>query len=110
MSRIPHYLTALACLFLTSCVAPGPPLINTPVRRSVVPVAAAEIIHRHVATHRGWSRRVYYIERYPDELGYAVFGVVYRDGSAERSIAHRKTFALYCDPRSYKVIREMGSQ
>jgi hypothetical protein len=111
MSSIAHYLAASVCLFLTSCTAPGPPAINTPVPRSVVPAAAAKNIHRYVATHRGWSRSVYHIERYPNELGYALFAVVHRrEESARPFVGRGKSFALYCDPDSYKVIKEMSFQ
>jgi hypothetical protein len=110
MMSISHYLVASVCLFLTSCAAPGPPAINTPVPPSRVPVAAAKSIHGYVATNRGWSRSSYYIERYPDELGYAVFAVVHREDSARPSVGRGKSFALYCEPRSFKVIKEMWFQ
>ena len=75
-----------------------------------MPETAATNIHRYVAKHRGWSRSAYYIERNRDELGYAVFTVVYREDSARASVGRGKSFALYCDPRSFKVIKEMWFQ
>src|SRR5688572_3820851 len=110
MSRISHSLAASVCLFLASCADPGPLAINPPLPPSVVPVAAAKSIHRYVANNRGWSRSAYYIERYPDELGYARFTVVHREDSARPSIGRGKSFALYCDPHSFKVIKEMWFQ
>jgi hypothetical protein len=77
---------------------------------SVAPAAAASI-HRYVAEHRGWSRAAYYIERYPDEHGYAVFAVVHRDDEKPRAEAGRgKSFALCCDRQTFKVIKEMWFQ
>ena len=112
MSSVSQRFTALAFLSLVaSCVSPGPPSINTPVARRSVPETAATNIHRYVAKHRGWSRSVYHIERDPDERGYAVFTVVHRrDQTGPPSVGRGKSFALYCDPRSYRVLKEMWFQ
>src|SRR5438552_16661891 len=72
-----------------------------------VPPTAAANIHRYVAEHRGWSRAAYHIERYPDEKGYAVFAVVHRDDEKPRAETGRgKSFALYCDRRSFRAFKE----
>jgi hypothetical protein len=98
-------------LLVTSCVAPEPPAVSSPVSTQDVPPAAAKNIHRYVPAHRGWSRSVYHIERYPDEHGYALFAVVHRrDETGPPSVERGKSFALYCDPRTYKVVREMWFQ
>jgi hypothetical protein len=76
-----------------------------------VPPTAAANIHRYVAEHRGWSRAAYHIERYPDEHDYAVFAVVHRDDEKPRAETGRgKSFALYCDRRTFRVIKEMWFQ
>jgi hypothetical protein len=78
----------------------------------VVPPTAAANIHRYVAEYSDWRRSVYYIQRYPNEHGYAVFEVVHRDDEspAHLSAGRGKSFILCCDPQTYKVIKEMWEQ
>jgi hypothetical protein len=76
-----------------------------------VPQAAATNIHRYVTKHRGWSRSRYHIERYGADEGYAVFAVVHRrDETARPFVGRGKSFALYCDPQTYKILKEMWFQ
>ena len=57
------------------------------------------------------ARAEYYIEPYPDEHDYAVFAVVHRDDEKPRAETSRgKSFALYCDRRTFRVIKEMWFQ
>jgi hypothetical protein len=109
VSRIVAALMAL--LLVTSCVGPEPHAVASPVPTQDVPPTAAKNIHRYVGAHRGWNRSVYHIERYPDEHGYALFAVVHRhDETDPPSVGRGKSFALYCDPHTYKVVREMWFQ
>jgi hypothetical protein len=105
----------LACLpliaLLTACAPSGPPIIDTPVATRAVPETAAINIDRYVAKHRGWPRSVYHIEQYPHHGGYAVFAVVHhRSQTVPPHTGGGKSFALYCDPQSYRVIKEMAFQ
>ncbi len=112
MLSMSQRLAALALLSLVaSCVSPGPPLINTPVATRAVPETAATNIHRYIARHRGWTRSVYHIEQYPYEERYAVFAVVHhRDQTGRPYPGRGKSFALLCDPRSYRVVKELSFQ
>ena len=111
MLRVCQHLAALISLLLASCAAPNRPIVLAPAASRDVPETAAANVHRYVAKHRGWSRRAYHIERYPDDEGHAVFAVVHRrDESARPFVGRGKSFALYCDPRSYRVIKEMWFQ
>ena len=103
---------AMALSLLISCVAADPSVTIAPTPTRVVPPTAAANIHRYVAEHRGWRRTVYYIQRYPNEHGYAVFEVVHRDDEspAHLTVGRSKSFTLYCDPQTYKVIKEMWEQ
>ena len=86
-------------------------MVLAPAPTREVPDTAATNIHRYVAKHRGWRHSVYHIERYPDESGYAVFAVVHRrDETGPPFVGRGKSFALYCDPRSYRVLKEMWFQ
>ncbi len=76
-----------------------------------VPEVAATNIHRYVAKHRGWSRSVYHVERYPDDGSHAVFAVAHhRDQEGRPYPGGGKSFVLLCDPHSYRIIREMRFQ
>ena len=79
--------------------------------KDAIPAAAAANINRYVAEHRGWSRAAYHIERYPDERGYAVFAVIHGDDEKPRAETGRgKSFALYCDSRTFRIVKEMWFQ
>ena len=112
MTSASHSLAALAIsVLVTSCIASEHHVVVSPVPTRDVSAVAAKHIHTYIAAHRGWSRSVYHIERYPDEHGYAVFAVVHRrDETGPPSVGRGKSFALYCYPRTYKVVREMWLQ
>ena len=98
-------------LVLASCTSPGPPIVDTKVGTRAVPRAAAANIHRYVAKQRGWPPSVYDILQYPYDDGYAVFAIVHRrDEERPPGTGGGKSFAVYCDPHSYRVIKEMGFQ
>ncbi len=112
MLSISQRLAAMAFLsVVTSCVAPRSPVVVTPVPTRNVPESAATNIHDYVAKHRDWRRSVYHIERYPDEASYALFAVVHhRDQTGRPYPGGGKSFVLYCDSHSYRVIKELWFQ
>ena len=112
MLNTPQRLVCLPLIaLLAACASSGPPIIDTPVATRAVPDAAATHIHRYVRKHRGWPRSVYHIEQYPYAEGYAVFAVVHhRDQDGPPHVGRGKSFALYCEPQSYRIVKEMWFQ
>lgn len=75
------------------------------------PDVAVRNVHRYAAKHRGWPRSKYRVERHRNDEGYAVYYVIYRrDPRARPFTGGGKSFALYCDPVTYSVVKEMHFQ
>ena len=100
VSALRRLSCAVVLSFVVECVAAAP------VSRS-----AAANIDAYVAQHYRWSRRVYHIERRPDAHGYAVFWVLHRDDAKRYMETGRgKSFELLCDPRTFKIVKEVWFQ
>ena len=115
MHRSKYSLTVLllGCLLLFGCISGDRPDHRSVKRQD--PVAA---VRQYVSTHRHWATDQYTVKRRPDEGQYYVYHVVnfddfkrhYRNGEEVFETGSGKSFVVYYEPSTGKIVKEMWFQ